>query len=186
MTTTKPDVDLTDGDVLRRRLAVRLQWMRENEPVFRDRNGLAAAATYQAVIEAERNPELFSNAGGIRPDQPGAEMMIEMDDPATSVAAQARQLRLHAKAGEGLKESRSASLCDTLIDAVCERGECDFVWDIAAPLPMAVIGDMLGVRPDEREMFLKWSDDLVSALSQHCRRRACRSRWMPSRRTPST
>ena len=49
-----------------------------------------------------------------------------------------------------------------LIDAVCERGECDFVWDIAAPLPMAVIGDMLGVRPDEREMFLKWSDDLVT------------------------
>ena len=27
---------------------------------------------------------------------------------------------------------------------------------------MAVIGDMLGVRPDEREMFLKWSDDLVT------------------------
>jgi cytochrome P450 family 142 subfamily A polypeptide 1 len=57
------------------------------------------------------------------------------------------------------------SLCDTLIDAVCERGECDFVWDLAAPLPMAVIGDMLGVRPEEREMFLKWSDDLVSSLS---------------------
>jgi len=33
--------------------------------------------------------------------------------------------------------------------------ECDFVWDLAAPLPMAVIGDMLGVRPEEREMFLK-------------------------------
>jgi cytochrome P450 family 142 subfamily A polypeptide 1 len=28
-----------------------------------------------------------------------------------------------------------------------------------------VIGDMLGVRPEEREMFLKWSDDLVSSLS---------------------
>ena len=45
------------------------RWMRANEPVFRDRNGLAAATTYQAVIDAERNPELFSNAGGIRPDQ---------------------------------------------------------------------------------------------------------------------
>ena len=55
--------------------------MREHEPVFRDRSGLAAAATYAAVIEAERNPELFSNAGGIRPDHAGVEMMIEMDDP---------------------------------------------------------------------------------------------------------
>ena len=44
--------------------------MRANAPVFRDRNGLAAATTYAAVIDAERNPELFSNAGGIRPDQP--------------------------------------------------------------------------------------------------------------------
>jgi cytochrome P450 family 142 subfamily A polypeptide 1 len=62
-------------------------------------------------------------------------------------------------------EASITSLCDTLIDAVCQRGECDFVWDLAAPLPMAVIGDMLGVRPEEREMFLKWSDDLLVALS---------------------
>jgi cholest-4-en-3-one 26-monooxygenase len=62
-------------------------------------------------------------------------------------------------------ESKINALCDALIDAVCERGECDFVWDLAAPLPMAVIGDMLGVRPEERKMFLKWSDDLVSFLS---------------------
>ena len=31
---------------------------------------------------------------------------------------------------------------------------------------MAVTGDMLGVRPEEREMFLKWSDDLLGALSR--------------------
>ncbi|MGH3525250.1 MAG: cytochrome P450, partial [Mycobacterium sp.] len=44
---------------------------------------------------------------------------------------------------------------------------CDFVRDIAAPLPMAVIGDMLGVLPEERGMLLKWSDDLVTGLSSH-------------------
>jgi cytochrome P450 family 142 subfamily A polypeptide 1 len=85
MTTTnsgsRPDVDLTDGTFYAGDSRAVYRWMRENEPVFRDRNGLAAASTYQAVIEAERNPELFSNAGGIRPDQPGVEMMIEMDDP---------------------------------------------------------------------------------------------------------
>ena len=58
------------------------------------------------------------------------------------------------------------ALCDTLIDAVCERGECDFVRDIAAPLPMAVIGDMLGVLPEERDMLLKWSDDLVAVSAR--------------------
>ena len=84
-------------------------------------------------------------------------------------------------------EGSIISLCDTLIDAVCERGECDFVWDIAAPLPMAVIGDMLGVRPEEREMFLQVVRRPGRRFEQHRRARGrCRSRWMPSRPTPST
>ena len=79
---TKPDVDLTDGSFYADGGArAAYQWMRANQPVFRDRNGLAAAATYQAVLDAERNPELFSNTGGIRPDNPGMPYMIDMDDP---------------------------------------------------------------------------------------------------------
>ena len=164
MTTTKPDVDLTDGAFYAGDSRAIYRWMRENEPVFRDRNGLAAASTYQAVIEAERQPELFSNAGGIRPDQPPLPMMIEMDDPQHLLRRKLVNSGFTRKRVKDL-EGAIGSLCDALIDAVCERGECDFVWDLAAPLPMAVIGDMLGVRPDEREMFLKWSDDLVSFLS---------------------
>jgi cytochrome P450 family 142 subfamily A polypeptide 1 len=165
MTTTIPDVDLTDGTFYADgRAREHYRWMRANQPMFRDRNGLAAAASYQAVIDAERNPELFSNAGGIRPDQPGVEMMIEMDDPQHLLRRKLVNAGFTRKRVKDL-EGSIGSLCDALIDAVCERGECDFVWDLAAPLPMAVIGDMLGVRPDEREMFLKWSDDLVSFLS---------------------
>src|SRR5262245_45516953 len=163
---TKPDVDLADGDFYADRPASRdaYRWMRANQPVFRDRNGLAAAATYAAVIEAERNPELFSNAGGIRPDQDALPMMIDMDDPAHLLRRKLVNAGFTRKRLKVQDESIGA-LCDVLVDAICERGECDFVRDIAAPLPMAVIGDMLGVRPDEREMFLKWSDDLVSGLS---------------------
>ena len=138
--------------------------MRANEPVLRDRNGLAAATTYAAVIDAERNPELFSNAGGIRPDQDALPMMIDMDDPAHLLRRKLVNAGFTRKRLKVQDESIGA-LCDWLIDAVCERGECDFVRDIAAPLPMAVIGDMLGVLPDEREMFLKWSDDMMVGLS---------------------
>jgi cytochrome P450 family 142 subfamily A polypeptide 1 len=165
MTTTIPDVDLTDGNFYADgRAREHYRWMRANQPVFRDRNGLAAAASYQAVIDAERNPELFSNVGGIRPDQPGVEMMIEMDDPQHLLRRKLVNAGFTRKRVKDLETSID-SLCDVLIDAVCERGECDFVWDLAAPLPMAVIGDMLGVRPGEREMFLKWSDDMVTLLS---------------------
>jgi cytochrome P450 family 142 subfamily A polypeptide 1 len=79
---TRPDVDLTDGRFYADRHArAAHEWMRANEPVFRDRNGLAAATTYQAVLDAERDPQLFCNSGGIRPDQPGLPFMIDMDDP---------------------------------------------------------------------------------------------------------
>jgi len=161
---TKPDIDLTDGNFFAGDSRAAYRWMRAHEPVFRDRNGLAAAASYQAVIEAERQPELFSNAGGIRPDQPAMPMMIDMDDPAHVLRRKLVNAGFTRKRVKDKEESISA-LCDALIDSVCERGECDFVRDLAAPLPMAVIGDMLGVLPEQREMFLKWSDDMVTFLS---------------------
>lgn len=146
-TDVKPDIDLTDGRFYADGAAREAyRWMRANQPVFRDRTGLAAAATYRAVIDAERNPELFSNAGGIRPATPALPHMIDMDDPAHLLR------RKLVNAGFTRKQVRDkteaiAALCDTLIDTVCERGECDFVRDLAAPLPMAVIGDMLGWHP---------------------------------------
>jgi cholest-4-en-3-one 26-monooxygenase len=162
------NIDLADGlfyaDRQRSREAYR--WMRANQPVFRDRNGLAGATTYQAILDAERNPELFSSTGGIRPDQPGMPYMIDMDDPAHLLRRKLVNAGFTRKRVKE-KEPSIARLCDTLIDAVCERGECDFVRDIAAPLPMAVIGDMLGVLPEDRGMLLKWSDDLVTGLSSH-------------------
>jgi cytochrome P450 family 142 subfamily A polypeptide 1 len=164
-TETKPDIDLTDGTYYADgRLPAAYSWMRAHEPIFRDRNGLAAASTYQAVVDAERAPELFSNAGGIRPGIPALPHMIDMDDP------EHLQRRKLVNAGFTRKRVREqeesiARLVDTLIDGVCERGECDFVRDLAAPLPMAVIGDMLGVLPEQRDLLLKWSDDLVCALS---------------------
>ncbi|BBY59629.1 cytochrome P450 [Mycolicibacterium sarraceniae] len=165
LTDVTADVDLMDGRFYASTAARdAYRWMREHQPVFRDRNGLAAAATYRAVIDAERQPELFSNAGGIRPTTPALPHMIDMDDPAhllrrklVNAGFTRKRVQAKVKSIEGL--------CDTLIDAICERGECDFVRDLAAPLPMAVIGDMLGVVPEDHATLLAWSDDMVIALS---------------------
>jgi cytochrome P450 family 142 subfamily A polypeptide 1 len=59
---------------------------------------------------------------------------------------------------------RINELCDRIIDDVRERGECDGVKDLAAWLPMHVIGDMLGFPDSERATLLKWSDDMLCAL----------------------
>ena len=117
LTETGLDVDLTDGNFYADGGArAAYAWMRANQPVFRDRNGLAAAASYQAVLDAERNPELFSSTGGIRPEQPGMPYMIDMDDP--------RTLLRRKLVNSGFTRKRVMDkvpsierLCDTLIDA---------------------------------------------------------------------
>jgi cytochrome P450 family 142 subfamily A polypeptide 1 len=159
-------VDLMDGRFYASELGDRhaaYAWMREHEPVYRDEaNGVWGIASYDAVYEAERDPSRFSNAGGIRPDTPALPMMIDMDDPAHN-----KRRKLVSR---GFTPRRVAALeplirrtCDEIIDAVCERGECDFVGDIASPLPMNVIGDLLGVAARDRDRLLHWSDTMVSA-----------------------
>lgn len=140
-------------------------WMREHEPVFFDeRNRLWALTTYDLVQGAGRDPGTFSNAGGSRPDTGPLPWMIDMDG-----AAHRARRRLvsgaFTPARVRAKEATVRAICDELIDAVCERGACDFVGDLAAPLPMIVIGDMLGVAPEDRGQLLRWSDDLLATLS---------------------
>lgn len=67
--TDRPEFDLIDGRFYSGELGDPRQayaWMRAHEPVYRT-GGILGAASYEAVLAAERDPELFSNAGGIRP-----------------------------------------------------------------------------------------------------------------------
>jgi cytochrome P450 family 142 subfamily A polypeptide 1 len=91
-------------------------------------------------------------------------MMIDMDDP----EHWKRRKVVNRGFTPGRVRDREGEIrdkCDAIIDQVCERGECDFVRDVAAPLPMVLIGDMLGVAPADRDDLLRWSDDMVSAQS---------------------
>jgi len=54
-------------------------------------------------------------------------------------------------------------LCATILDKVCEQGSCDFVWDVAARLPLLLIADLLGFEEELHDDLLAWSDDLVRA-----------------------
>ena len=159
----RPVIDLLDGRLYAQGSHSAYAWMRTNEPVYLDEaNGVWGVASYDAVRAASKDTATFSNAGGIRPDNGPLPMMIDMDDPAHW---KRRKLVNRGFTPKRVRDSEFdiREICDTLIDRVCERGECDFVRDLAAPLPMIVIGDMLGVAPDDRDDLLRWSDDMVSA-----------------------
>ena len=114
---------------------------------------------YHDVLAIEKDPKTFSSHRAPRPHGDHLPMMISMDDP--------EHQRRRSLVSRGFTPKRVAGhepllreLCTSIIDRVCEEGRCDFVWDIAAPLPLLVIADMLGLS-DMHEELLRWSEELM-------------------------
>ena len=61
-------------------------------------------------------------------------------------------------------QPRIEALVDRLLAAAAERGEIDLIADFAAAIPVALIGDMLGIPPDERAPLRGWSLAILGAL----------------------
>ncbi|MCP2339289.1 cytochrome P450 [Actinomadura rupiterrae] len=62
-------------------------------------------------------------------------------------------------------EERVAALTGELLDAMDGRSEIEAVADLAYPLPVIVIAELLGVPPSDREMFRGWADDVIESFS---------------------
>ncbi len=53
---------------------------------------------------------------------------------------------------------------DDLLDAVQAKGQMDLIHDLAYPLPVMVIAELLGLPSQDRQRFKGWSDDLFAIL----------------------
>ena len=160
---TRAEIDLCGGAFWAGDHHEALTWMRREAPVYFD-GTVWGVTRYADVKEVSRQPDVFSNAGGIRPQQGPLPMMIDMDDP--------DHLKRRKLVNKGFtprrvrdSEPQVRRACAEILDAVIERGECDLVDDVAAPLPMIMIGDALGVRPEHRSELLRWSDDMLKGLA---------------------
>lgn len=161
---TNDEIDLLDGRFYANDPHPRYDWLRANAPVYHDaRNDVWALSTYEHITFASKNPELFCSKRGMRPhmDEPIVPSMINMDDP--------DHKRRRNVVNRGFtprrvsdSEAKIRQVCTELINRVCEKGGAEFVTQVAAPLPMVLIGDMLGVAAKDRDQLLEWSDDLLA------------------------
>jgi cytochrome P450 len=59
---------------------------------------------------------------------------------------------------------RVEQLVDGYLDAIAAKGDLELVTDLAYPLPVTVISEMLGVPPEDRDTFQAWSRLLAHSL----------------------
>jgi cytochrome P450 family 142 subfamily A polypeptide 1 len=162
-TDTAPAIDLMAGDFYGSEPFEAYAWLRRHAPFFRDPvHDLWAVSRYADVKAVSSDPETFSNAGGVRPKFPPIPMMIDFDAPEHVRRRRLVQAGFTPRQVRAMEE-RVRATCDRIIDAVAARGSCDFVADIAAPLPLHVIGDMLGVAPGDRADLLRWSEQMLAS-----------------------
>jgi cholest-4-en-3-one 26-monooxygenase len=166
------DVNLLDPDVFREgRHHEMFQVLRREDPVYfhdePDDQGFWCITRHADLITVNRDYEVFSSAeqGISIPDisPEGAmvrEMMLYMDPPRHT------RYRLLVNKGFtprmiGLLETGLRSKAAMIVDNVIERGQCDFVTDLAAELPLQAIAELMGVPQEDRHKLFDWSNRMV-------------------------
>ena len=135
--------------------------LRANEPVYCDPTGMWGLLLHEDVVWAERHPTLLSSAPGSRPRSFPQPSMIDSDDPLHKRRRGLVDKGFHPRPISA-EEEGIRTITRGLIDKVKDRGECDLVADLAAPLPMIVIARMLGVGDQDHKLLQHWSDVMIS------------------------
>ncbi len=139
--------------------------MRAEHPVYRDGGGWAwNVFRYDDVLHVLSDYETFSSqfAGDRREDSrdPLSASLISTDPP------RHRQLRalvtqaFTPRAVEALAP-RITQIVDGLLDSALDGGRMDVIDDLAYPLPVIVIAELLGIPAADRARFKLWSDSVV-------------------------
>ena len=167
------DVNLNDLDVFER--SVPHDWfrlLRRESPIhWQDEStgpGYWCITRYHDLKAISRNPSTFSSErmGTLLRDSDPAgvelmrKIMLNMDPPRHRQHRALINKAFTPRMIDALRP-RIVELVSEIIDAVIEKGECDFVEEFAAPLPMLVICEMMGVPAEDRRRVYEVGNSLV-------------------------
>ncbi|MCZ6888807.1 MAG: cytochrome P450 [Gammaproteobacteria bacterium] len=147
--------------------------------------GFWAVTTYDDIQYVSKHPQLFSSdrqLGGItlespemrarregreRRTEPGeagifeaGSSMITMDPP--------RHTKHRRMVAPGFSPQRLDGLiprirerCTEILDRIEGRGECEFVREVAAELPIQMLAELFGVAQEDRHRLFEWSNIII-------------------------
>jgi methyl-branched lipid omega-hydroxylase len=129
--------------------------------------GFWNAVTWEDVRAVNRNPQAFSSAAGITMGESVPETleffgsMIVMDDPRHAKFRLLVQKGFTPKMVAMVEESVRDRAKQLVAEAKEMGGSCDFVKQFAAPLPLQVICDMLGVPAEDYQQIFDWTNIIL-------------------------
>lgn len=163
------DDDIRDGTFATLRREAPVSFQREPwHPDFEKGKGHWALTTYDDVHFASRNPDIFSSGSGITmgdQDPTLAEYfgsMIAMDDPRhqrlRAIVSRAFTPRVLTQIEESVVV-RARRLVSDMLEHPDATGE--LVTDLAGPLPLQVICDMMGIPEDDHDRIFHWTNIIL-------------------------
>lgn len=178
-----PDIDFHDLERFPRECRTWFRWMRAQEGLHYspgprlqpEQDGFWSLVHWDDLARLHRDWRHFSSEGA---DGPGSEvggdamrdmsraegvgsMMIMTDPPRQTAYRKLVNRGFTPRRVAGL-EPRLRAVTRAAIDAVASRGECDFVQDLAAMVPLQAIAELLGVPEPERRQLVDWTNAMAS------------------------
>ena len=171
-----PFANLLDPDTYARGMPyTRLREIRQTGPVVKIEDPISgipywAVTRIAEMDEISKNPALFSSAERsafpMEYDDDIVEMqrrtIINMDPPQHQKARRIVRSAFTPKRVESYA-ARFREHARLIVDAVADRGECEFVEEIAAELPLIAILELLGVPLQDRKQFFDWTNTMIFA-----------------------
>ncbi len=140
-------------------------WMRAEAPMYWDDSvGIWGAAAHADIMRMSRDWRTFCSGKGSRPES-SVPSMINFDPPEHTRRRRMISAGFTRRRVEDHEPYIRAKV-NQLIDAVADRGECDIVADIATPLPMFMIGELMGLPESDHHTLLHWSDLFATGGSE--------------------
>jgi cytochrome P450 len=146
--------------------------LRKEDPVHWTQDSLKgfwSVTRYDDIISVVAAPTVFSSAylisvptslelEQLTPEMLGSGEMMLMTDPPLHGAMRRAFNRLMLPRAIGRFEVPGPQLVREILDTALARGECDFVLDVAARLPMAFICEIMGIPRADWPMMFKWGN----------------------------
>lgn len=148
--------------------------LRREAPVCGTPLGFAAISRYDDVLEVLRRPETFSSSAvgdlingvkALSPEDLGQGETLLGSDPPVHTRLRKIVNRAFTPRRIAALEARIRTIAGDLVTALSSGSDCDLVAQLAVPLPVTVIAEILGIDPERRGDFKRWSEEILAAVA---------------------